>query len=112
MRTFVVRFLLGIAAAWIGSSLIPGIAADGALTTFILMGLFLAVGEMIIPLIESGAGVLLFFIPRSARLFLLRAGEVAVAASLVSGFGFVSPLIGIVGFTILLSLLYLLPLAA
>lgn len=110
MRRFVVRFFLGILAAWAGSFLIPGVSADRNVTTFILMGLFLAIGEVALPILEGGAAVLLFFLPRSARVFFLRAAEVAIAASLVTGFGFSGqPLVGLAGLTVLLSLLYMLP---
>lgn len=111
MRRFIARFLLGTFAAWFGSAYLPGVAADRAVTTYILVGLFLAIGEIILPLVEAATAVVSFFLPRSVRIFLLRAAEVAVTARLVSGFGFTDPqrALGVVGFTILLSLLFLLP---
>lgn len=112
MRRFIVRFLLGILAAWLGAILLPGVRTDGAATTFILVGLFIAVGEVVIPVIEGAAAVLLFFVPRALRVFLLRGALAAIAASLVTGFEFGDrPLLGLVGFTVLLTVLYLLPFA-
>lgn len=112
MRRFIVRFLLGVAAAWVGSVFLPGVKTDGNITTYILVGLFLAVGEVAIPVIEGAAAVLLFFLPRSLRILLLRGVEVAVVASLVTGFGFPDrSLVGFGGFTLLLTLLYMLPFA-
>lgn len=112
LRRFTVRFLLGILAAWLGAMLLPGVRTDGAATTFILVGLFLAVGEVVIPVIESAAAVLLFFLPRTLRMFLLRGANVAVAASLVTGFEFGNrPLVGLVGLTFLLGVLYMFPFA-
>lgn len=111
MRRFIVRFLLGIAAAWVASFLLPGVTTDRTVISFVLMGLFLGVAEVILPLLDPGAAILLFFIPRSLRIFLLRGAAVAIAAWLTAGFGFTNSVIGIVGFTILLSLFYLLPFA-
>lgn len=92
--------------------LLPGIRTDGAATTYILVGLFLAVGEVVIPVIEGVAAVLLFFLPRTLRVFLLRGAAVAIAASLVTGFGFGNrPLVGLIGLTFLLGVLYVLPFA-
>jgi hypothetical protein len=112
LRRFTVRFLLGILAAWLGALLLPGVGTDGAATPFILVGLFLAVGGVVIPIIEGAAAVLLFFLPRTLRVFLLRGANVAIAAALVTGFGFGSrPLVGLVGLTFLLGVLYMLPFA-
>lgn len=112
MRRFVVRFALGILAAWLGAMLLPGVQTDGAATSFILVGLFLAIGEVVIPVIDGLAAVLLFFLPRTLRGFLLRGAVVAIAASLVTGFGFGNrPLVGLVGLTFLLGVLYVLPFA-
>lgn len=113
MRRFVVRFLLGTLAAWAGSFLLPGVAADDKPTTFLLFGLFLALGEIALPIVEGAAAVPLFFLPRSFRTIILRAAVVAVAASLVSGFSFPErPVVGLLGMTVLLSLLYMLPFAS
>ncbi len=112
MRRFVVRFVLATLAAWLASFLLPGITTDRAPTSFLLFGLFLAVGEVALPVVEGGAAVLLFFLPRSVRTLALRTGIVAIASALVSGFGFSGqPLIGLIGFAIFLSLVYMLPLA-
>ena len=109
MRRFLTRFLLGTLVAWSGSFLVPGIETDREVRTFILFGFFLAVGEAALPIVEGGAGVLLFFLPRSARRALLRAGEIVVASGLVTGFWFSSPIVGILGLTLLFSVLLMLP---
>ncbi len=112
MRRFLVRFVLGAAAAWIGAFLIPGVRTDGAITTLLLFGFLVAVGEVALPIVEGGASVILFFLPRSARNFLLRALVVVIAAALTDGFTFADrPLVGIAGMTVLLSLLYMVPFA-
>lgn len=110
MRGFIARFILGILAAWVGSALLPGITTDGKATTFMLLALFLALGEIVLQTIEGGARVFLFFLPKSVRIFILRAAVVAIAASLVNGFSFADrQIVGLVGLTIVLSLLYMLP---
>lgn len=112
MRRFVVRFILGVLAGWVGSFLLPGVTADGKTTTLLLLGLFLSIGEIALPIVEGGAAVPLFFLPRSFRVFAVRTIVVAVAASLVSGFSLSEPpLVGLLGMTVLLSLFYMLPFA-
>lgn len=111
MWKFVVRLLLGIAGMWIASVLIPGVTADRRGVTFLLAGLFVAVGEMALPVVEGALAVVLFFLPRTIRLFVLRVAIVAIAAQLTDGFGFSTPLPGLLGTTLLLTLLYALPFA-
>lgn len=112
MRRFIVRFVLGAAAAWGGSFLLPGVKTDGASTTFLLFGFLIAVGEIALPVIDGFASVILFFLPRSVRSLLLRALVVAIAGALTDGFAFADrPLIGIAGMTILLSVLFMVPFA-
>ena len=111
MRRFFFRFLLGILGVWVASFLVPGVTADRRGITFLLVGLFVAVGEMAVPVVEGGTAVVLFFLPRSVRVFVLRLAAVAIAAQLTDGFGFSAPLPGLFGTTLLLTLLYALPFA-
>ncbi len=111
MRRFIVRFILASAGTWLARSLVPaGITDDGLLSTYVLMGLFIAVGEVVLHVTRHGAALVLFFLPRLLRVFLLRMIVVAIAASLVEGFTFTPPLpLGLFGTTLLLSLLFLFP---
>lgn len=111
MRRFIAHFVLGILAVWLGSVFVPNITTDGKVTTFLLMGFLLAVGEVVILVVQSASSVLLFFIPRGLRSVLLRVGTVGIAAALTAGYGFTALLPGLVGLTILLSLFYWLPFA-
>lgn len=111
MRRFLFRFLFGILGVWMASFLVPGVTADRRGITFLLAGLFIAVGEMALPIAEGATAVVLFFLPRSVRVFALRLAIVAIAAQLTNGFGFSAPLPGLAGTTLLLSLLYALPFA-
>lgn len=113
MRRFLARFVLATAGTWLAATVIPGVRTDGALLTFILMGLFIATGEIIVQVLQQGAAILLFFLPRSVRMIALRLLIVGIATALVTGFAFESPFgVGLVGTTLLLSLLFLLPLAS
>lgn len=110
MRRFISRFLLGSAGVWLAETFVPNIETDGAISTLLLMGLCIAVGEMALVVLEPGASILLFFLPRMLRSFLLRLAIVAIAAGLITTFTFAPPVaIGLVGTTLLLSLLFLLP---
>lgn len=113
MRRFLARFVLASLGTWIAALVIPGINTDNAVLTFLLMGLLVAVGEVLIDVLRHGIAVLLFFIPGTLRLFLLRAAAVGIATALVTGFSFTSPvLVGLLGTALLLSLLFTLPLAS
>jgi hypothetical protein len=110
IRRFLVRCVLGAAGSWLAATFIPGIMTDGKPLTFLLMGLFLGAGEIVLTVLKHGAAVLLFFLPSAFRATVLRAAIVAIAAGLVTGFGFAPPyVVGIAGMTLLLSLLFLLP---
>lgn len=113
MKRFLFRFLLGAAGTWVAATLIPGITSDGAWQTYILMGFFVAIGEMILYVIQGGAALILFFIPRPIRIFGLRMLIVAVAIGLTSGFDLTPPmtsqLVGLAGTTLIFSILFLLP---
>lgn len=112
MRRFIVWFILATLVSGAAGFLLPGVNSDGKLATIALLGFLLAVGEVVLTVVEGGVAVLLFFLPRFIRRLLLRSLAVGIAASLVSGFAFGSPLfVGIAGFTVLLSLAYLLPFA-
>jgi len=113
MKRFFFRFLLGAAGTWVAATLIPGVTSDGDWRTLVLMGIFIAVGEVVLFVIQGGAALILFFIPRPIRIFALRMIMVAIAIGLTSGFDltppFTSQLIGLSGTTLILSLLFLLP---
>lgn len=113
MKRFLFRFLLAAAGTWVAATLIPGISADGAWQTFILMGFFVAVGETVLYIIQGGAALILFIVPRPVRIFALRMILVAIAIGLTSGFDLTPPiynqLIGMGGTTLIFSLLFLLP---
>lgn len=111
MKRFFFRFVLSILGVWVASFLVPGVTADKRGITFFLAGLFIAVGEMALPVVEGGTAVVLFFLPRTIRVFALRLAIVAIAAQLTEGFGFSAPLPGLFGTTLLLTLLYALPFA-
>lgn len=111
MRRFFFRFVFGILGTWVASFLVPGVTADRRGITFLLAGLFVAVGEMALPIVEGGTAVVLFFLPRTLRVFALRLAIVAIAAQLTDGFGFSAPLPGLFGTTVLLTILYALPFA-
>ncbi len=112
MRLFIARTILGVLGTWLATIVLP-VRGDSDLRTYLLMGLFLGIGEVILIFVQQIAAIILFFIPRSIRNFLLRACLVLIAAALTSGFGFEPPLnnqlIGLGGTTLLLSLLYSLP---
>ncbi|MDO8512373.1 MAG: hypothetical protein Q7S57_03810 [bacterium] len=113
MKRFLFRFLLATAGTWVAATLIPGINSDGAWQTYALMGLFVAIGEMVLFIIQGGAALILFFIPRPVRIYGLRIIIVAIAIGLTSGFGLTPPitsqLIGLAGTTLIFSILFLLP---
>ncbi|MDP3685539.1 MAG: hypothetical protein Q8R32_01780 [bacterium] len=111
MRKFFFRFIFGILGVWVASFLVPGVTADKRGITFLLAGLFVAVGEMALPVVEGGTAVVLFFLPRTIRVFALRLAIVAIATQLTDGFDFSAPLPGLFGTTLLLTLLYALPFA-
>lgn len=111
MRRFVAHALLGALAVWFGSFLLPHVTADGKTTTFLLVGFLLAVGEVLIRILQSLTAAPLFFLPRGFRIFLLRLGSIGIAASLTAGFGFTALLPGVVSLTVLVSLFYWLPVA-
>lgn len=118
IRRFFVRTFLAFIGAWLAATLVPGVQTDGLLPTFLLMGIFIGVGEVALQVLQPGAAVLLFFLPRPVRMFVLRVITVAIATLLVSGFAFTAPVftatffVGLLGTTLLLSLLFLLPLAS
>jgi hypothetical protein len=113
MRHFLARFILAAIGMWLSATLVPGVETDGALPTFLLMGLLIAVGEVALQVIQRGTAILLFFLPQGLRVVLLRVGMVAIAAALVTDFTFTPPiLVGLLGTTLLLSLLFLLPFAS
>jgi len=116
MKRFIFRFLLGALGAWLAAIIIPGIESDGNFRTYILMGLFIALGEILLFFFQGGAAIIFFIIPRPLRNLLLRMLIVAVAAQLVTGFGFTPPfssqLTGLAGLSFLYSLLFLLPFSA
>lgn len=104
--------MLATLAAWLGSLLLPGVETDGQATSFFLFGLFVAIGEVVLPVIEGGAALLLFFLPRHVRAFALRLAVVGISAHLVGGFSLSDrPAVPLLGMTLLLSLLYMLPFA-
>lgn len=109
MSRVILAFLLGSAAAWIGSAFVPGVTADGAVTTYLLVGLLIAAGELFLPFIDGASAIPLFFLPRIIRMFLFRLAEVAIVARLVNGFGFSppTPFPGLVGLTLLLTVFFL-----
>lgn len=113
MRRFIIRFILAIIGTWLAPIIIPGIISDNDVKTYILMGLFVACGEIILFVLQGGAAIILFFVPRPLRNFILRMAVVAVCAGLVTGLGFSPPissqLIGLGGATLVYSLLFLLP---
>ena len=113
MKRFLFRFLLAAAGTWVAATLIPGINSDGAWQTYALMGFFVAIGEMVLFIIQGGAALILFFIPRPIRIFGLRMILVAVAIGLTSGFDLTPPMtsqfIGLAGTTLIFSILFLLP---
>lgn len=113
MKRFIFRFLLGVLGAWVAAIIIPGVESDGNFRTYILMGLFIAIGEMLLFFFQGGAAIVFFIIPRPLRNLLLRMLVVAIAAELVTGFGFnlplTSQLTGLAGLSLLYSLLFLLP---
>lgn len=112
MRRFVARFVLGIAGAWLADLLIPGVTADRAVTTFLLMGFLVGVGEVALPIVDGPIAVVLFFLPRTLRAFLLRAVVVGIAAALTDGYHLGGQLpVSLGGTTLLLSLLYMVPFA-
>ncbi|TSC64325.1 MAG: hypothetical protein G01um1014106_178 [Parcubacteria group bacterium Gr01-1014_106] len=111
MSVFIFRILFGVLGMWLASMLVPGVTTDQRGITFLLAGLFVAVGETALPLIESATAVVLFFLPRTVRMFALRLAIVAIAAQLTDGLGFSAPLPGLLGTTFILSLLYALPFA-
>jgi hypothetical protein len=116
MKRFLVRFLLGTIGAWIAATVVPGINSDGDWRTYLLMGLFIAVGEMVLYVVQGGAALILFIIPRPIRIFALRMIIVIIAIGLTSGFESTPPIInqlmGIGGTTLILSILFLLPISS
>jgi len=116
MKRFIFRFLLGALGAWVAAIIIPGVDSDGSFRTYILMGLFIAIGEILLFFFQGGAAIVFFIIPRPLRNFLLRMLIVAIAAELVTGFWFSLPFTsqftGLAGLSILYSLLFLLPFSA
>lgn len=116
MKRFIVRFVLGALGAWVAGIIIPGVMSDGNFRTYILMGLFIAIGEILLFFFQGGAAIIFFIVPRPLRNFLLRMLVVAIAAELVTGFGFSLPfttqLTGLAGLSLLYSLLFLLPFSA
>lgn len=111
MKKVFFRILFGVLGVWLAGMLIPGVTTDQRGITFLLAGIFVAVGEMVLPFVEGATAVVLFFLPRTLRLFALRLAIVATAAQLTDGFGFSAPLPGVFGTTFILSLLYALPFA-
>lgn len=111
MKRFFFRILFGVLGVWLASMLVPGVSADQRGVTFLLAGIFVAVGEMALPFVESATAVVLFFLPRTLRMFALRLAIVATAAQLTDGFGFSAPLPGVFGTTLILTILYALPFA-
>jgi len=113
MRRLVVRLLLAIAGSWIAATVVPGVQVDGDYRTYLLMGVFIGLGEMALFILQGGAAIIFFFIPRLPRNFALRMLIVVIAAGLTSGFGFTPPfnsqLVGVAGTTLVYSLLFLLP---
>lgn len=113
MKLFIIRFLLGIAGAWLAATFIPGITYDDLWQSLVLMGFFIAVGEVLLYMAQGGAALILFIIPRTIRIFALRAFIVAIAFGLVSGIDLTPPvstqIIGLLGTTLIYSLLFLLP---
>jgi len=116
MKRFIFRFLLGALGAWVAAIIIPGVESDGNFRTFILMGLFIAIGEILLFFFQGGAAIIFFIVPRPLRNFLLRMLIVAIAAELVTGFWFIPPLTsqltGLAGLSLFYSLLFLLPFSA
>lgn len=111
LRRFIAHFILGAAAGWVGSVFVPNVQADGAPATFLLLGFLLAVGEVVLRVAQGIAAILLFFLPRGLRFMVLRVVSVGVASALTAGFGFDAFLPGLLAFTVLVSVLYWLPLA-
>lgn len=113
MLRFVIRLVLAIAGTWLAATIVPGVQMDGSYQTLILMGLFIAVGEMVLFIAQGGSAIVLFFIPRLLRNFGLRMLLVTIAAGLITGFGFAPPfsnqLLALAGTTLIYSLLFALP---
>lgn len=112
MRLFIARTILGGLGIWLATIVLP-VRGDSDLRTYLLMGLFLGLGEVLLLFVQQISAIILFFIPRAIRIFLMRAIVVLVAAALTTGFGFESPLnnqlLGLGGTTLILTLLYSLP---
>lgn len=113
IRYFIVRAILAAIGGFLANAVVPAVATDGDIATFILFGLFMGAGEIIIHILRSGLALLFFIIPGMVRTFLIRIALVAISAGLVTGFAFGSPLVvGLVGTTILLTILFQLPFAS
>lgn len=113
VRFFIARAILAAGGGFLAAAVVPAVYTDGQIFTFILFGLFVATGEVIIDTVRAGLAVILFFVPGFIRTFLVRIAVVAIAAGLVTGFEFGSPLVvGLIGTAFLLTLLFYIPLAS
>lgn len=115
-KRLIVRAILGGIGAYLATIVVPEVTADHQLLTFALMGVFIALGDLVAGIVQAAAGFVLFFIPSSVRTFVLRMVVVGIAAALTTGFSLGAPAvslgISLAGTALLVSLLFLLPFAS